>query len=68
MSRIQAYEYVQDDRLPDGWEIAVYPSGAALICSPGTCPTELGGYAAAYVSVEAAIAATPIIGDCYEKH
>ena len=54
------YELQTDDRLPDSWDVAVWPDGRALVCSPRTCPAELGGYAVSYGDVDIAIAETPI--------
>ena len=56
------YEYITDDRLPDGWEIAVWPDGRAMVCSPRTCPDELGGYAATSADMDTAIAETTLPG------
>lgn len=36
------YEYETDERLPEGWELAIAEDGSAMVCSPGTCPRELG--------------------------
>ena len=49
------YEIETDERLPDGWDIAVWPDGTAMVCSPGTCPAELG-WIHAYPSVVLAVA------------
>lgn len=41
------YEYIEVEWLPNGWELAVYKDEKVIVCSPGTCPEELGGYNAA---------------------
>jgi hypothetical protein len=38
------YRYQEDNALPTGWELAIYEDGKVIICSPGKCPEELGGY------------------------
>jgi hypothetical protein len=45
--------------LPDGWTLAVWADGHALLCSPRACARELGGRAVALESVEAALADLP---------
>lgn len=51
----EEYEYEYPSALPEGWSVAVYPDGTAVLCSPGTCPEELGGRAAAVATVEDAV-------------
>ena len=63
------YEYETDSRLPDGWTVAVWPDGRALVCSPGTCPEELCGHTPA-TSADAAVRealADPIIAAMLEE-
>ena len=47
METIKDYRYEEDENLPEGWNLAVYDDGLVIVCSPGTCPEELGGYSVA---------------------
>jgi len=53
------YEY-EYDGVPDGWSIAVWSDGRALVCSPGTCPEELGGRSVSSESSDKALKETEI--------
>ena len=47
-----AYEYQNAD-LPDGWELAVWPDGRAMVLSPRCSVKELGGYSSSYELLDA---------------
>lgn len=67
MANDPAYEYRRAEdagaytALPDGWAVAVWPDGRALICTPRTCPQELGGHAVACATLEDALAQIPAL-------
>lgn len=49
------HEIIEHHALPGGWEIAVWPDGRAMVLSPRTSVSELGGYSASYESIDEAI-------------